>query len=91
MDEYLDTSPTATIAGLVVIAVGQRSPAFDGGLKTADVITAVNGQPVKTVAIFKQIIEESLTKAPNETLILLVHRGDQEPQAISIRPPTVAR
>ncbi len=88
LDPYMIKSPAAKIPGLPVVAVAQGSPAASGGLKRGDLITAVNGQQVKTVTVFKQIVEDSLIKEPDKTIVMLVRRGDEEPQAISIRPPS---
>jgi len=84
---YLLKSPTAKIAGLAVIGVGPRTPAANGGLQPGDVITALNGQPVRTVEVFKKILGESLAKDPSANIVLMVCRGREEPQSITIRPP----
>lgn len=90
LDQYLDKSATAKIPGLPVIGVGKPSPADNGGLQRGDLVTAVNGQPVSTVETLKQIIEDSLAKEPMRSIVLLIRRGSEEPQAISIRPPVAA-
>lgn len=87
LDRYLDKSSTGKVDGLIVLAVGQGSPAEGGGLKEADLITTANDQPIKTVAALKQILESA---APGKAINLTVRRGDQS-QAVSIMPPAVKK
>jgi C-terminal processing protease CtpA/Prc len=88
LGRYLVKSPTAKIAGLMVIAIGRRTAASSGGLKVGDVITAINGRPVRTVDVFKKILSGALTEKPTEGIILMIHRGGAEPQAVTILPQT---
>lgn len=88
LDRYLGKSSTARTAGLAVIGVGPQTPAANGGLKTGDLVTAINGQPVKTVETFKKILTKSLASQTGAGIVLMIHRGDAEPQAITIQPKT---
>jgi len=90
LDKVLDKSPVAPLAGLVVIGVGQRTPAAGAGLKTGDLITAVNGQRVRSASNLKQIIGQSLAKEPDKNLIFMIRRGSQQPQSVVVRPPRQA-
>jgi len=85
-DSYLDTSPTATVEGLVVIAAPEKGPAGVSGLRRGDLLIQVNGQPVTTVKSIDDIITKALKYSPDKTLVLLVQRGDKT-YPISIMPP----
>jgi len=84
LDEYLDKSPTARVPGLVVMSVGTNGPADKGGLKPGDLLTSIAGQPVRTVAVYKQLIAEQRKSTVTNSIDMLVRRGDQD-KAISIR------
>ena len=56
-------------AGLVVEAA--TGPAAKAGLRRGDLITAVNGQAVKSVEELRALVEKS-----KDTVALLVRRGD---------------
>ncbi len=55
--------------GLVVENVG--GPAAKAGIRRGDLITAVNGQPVKSVEELKRLVDKA-----KDGLALLVRRGD---------------
>ncbi len=55
--------------GLVVEAAS--GPAAKAGLRRGDLITAVNGQAVKSVEEFRALVEKS-----KDTVAVLVRRGD---------------
>ena len=84
LDQYLDKSATANVPGLIVMSVGRNSPADAGGLKPGDVITSIGGEPVKTVDVYKQLMEEQRETSVTNSIDMLVRRGDQD-KAISIR------
>ncbi|MBT3198764.1 MAG: PDZ domain-containing protein [Phycisphaerales bacterium] len=85
-DSYLDTSPTGTVEGLIVIAAPEKGPAGVSGLRRGDLLIQVNGQPVTTVKAMSEIITKAFKYSPNKTLVLLVQRGDKT-YPISIMPP----
>jgi serine protease Do len=58
-------------AGIVVLNVAPGSAAAEAMIRTGDVIKAINRQPVKNVADFKQKLDQ--TKA-GDTLLLLIER-----------------
>ena len=88
LDEYLDPSPEAKLQGLSVLGVGKTGPVQAAGVKVNDLVVAINGQPVNTAETFKKILEDALANEPEKSIILLIRRSGQEPQAISIRPPS---
>ncbi len=85
LDKYLDDSPTAEAAGLLVIAVAPRGLAARDGLRAGDLVSKVNGLDVTTVSGFKGVVERALAETPNRSVDLLVRRGNQA-QEIKIRP-----
>jgi S1-C subfamily serine protease len=85
LDEYLDKTPTADVPGLVVLGMAQGSPCVAAGMKTNDVITNVNNQPVKTVEIFRQLVERSLATSATAPINFLVRRGAQA-LVITVKP-----
>ena len=87
LDKYIGKSPTAEIPGLLILYVARESEADIGGLRVSDVITNVNNQAVQTVDGFKQALEGALTETPGEAINFVIHRG-QEPETISVQPPT---
>jgi len=58
--------------GVVVSGVEPGSPAAEAGIRTGDVIQAVNRKPVKNVEEFVKIVEKSTA---GESLLLFVQRG----------------
>jgi S1-C subfamily serine protease len=78
LDEALDSGPTAKEKGLYVVAVGNASPAAVAGLKGEpdfNLVVSVAGQPVDTVAKFKEIVEGELAKDPHKSISMTVHKG----------------
>lgn len=57
--------------GILVESIGQSSPAWQDGLRQADVITAVNRTPVHDIAAL-----ESALASADATVVLEVRRGD---------------
>ena len=86
LDRHLDKSPTAGTPGLAVIAVAPRSPAAEAGLKVGDLVTAVNGEPVRSADVIKQVVTGRLAGDQPEPVILMVRRGDSQPLTITINP-----
>ena len=66
------TSSTSAAGGIEVATVADDSPAAQRGLRSGDVITAVNRQPVQNI---QQLREEA---SENRILFLLVRRGDRQ-------------
>lgn len=87
LDEYLIASPSAKTAGLLVLNAPKGGQAQRGGLKAGDVITAVNAQPVRTVAAISAILDKALTDAVAPAINLLVQRG-AESRSVSVQLPT---
>lgn len=68
--QFADASATNT-GGIEVTEVEPGSPAAQRGLRTGDLITAVNRQPVQNLLQLRAIAEA------NQILFLLVQRGDR--------------
>ncbi len=68
--QFASTSTTAT-RGVEVTEVEPGSPAAQRGLRSGDLITAVNRQPVQNLGELREIAAES------NILFLLVQRGDR--------------
>ncbi len=58
--------------GLLVIGTGRGSPAEQSGLRTGDVLVAVDGRPVASPQVFLQAVEESTR---HQLRLQLVRRG----------------
>jgi serine protease Do len=85
LDQFLDKSESAKVPGLLVLGLVRDSAAVSAGLKPGDVITNVNQQPVKTVQVFREIINRSLTVSRSAPINFLVRRGEQA-QLITVKP-----
>ena len=83
LDQFTDD--LAKTEGLIVAYVAPRSPAGTSELQRNDVITSINNQPVRTAATFRQIVENLTKEDPLASLNLLIRRGDDETQTITIR------
>lgn len=59
-------------AGVVVMAVGDDTPASRGGMSVRDVITAVGESPVKDIASFKEAVKGA---DPKRGILCYVDRG----------------
>ena len=81
--EAFKLQPEAAKAGGVIITgVLQNGPAAQGGIKPGDVITAVNGQPVKNVS---QLLTAVAALKPGTPAPLTVLRGNG-PVEIAVTP-----
>lgn len=78
LDKFLDDGPAAQTDGMIVVAVGQNSPADRAGLKQSDVVVMVNGKPVITAQQAASIIDSALNNNPPLDLRLLVQRGENK-------------
>ncbi len=87
MDQYLEPGPAGPVPGLLVLAVGENSPASKGGLEKDDVITEINGTPVKTAEEGKKILNDAMQQTTAMNISLLVKRGDED-KKIMIRIPS---
>jgi len=86
LDLYLDQSGAKQVSGLSVIGVADQGPAQAAGLKTGDVITAVNGTNVRSADLFRKQIEQSVKDDPQKGIVFMVHRGDAEPRPVTVAP-----
>jgi serine protease Do len=67
--------------GVVVIDVDEGSPAAAAGLHSGDVIQQVNRKPVTNL----QQLQQAISQAGSDTIVLLVNRGGQT-QFIAVEP-----
>lgn len=86
LDQHLDKSPTANVPGMYVVGIGQRSPAAVAGLQQGDLVTAINGQPVRSAEQAGQLIDSFLQQNPPPDIQVAIQRG-ADSQMIVIRPP----
>jgi S1-C subfamily serine protease len=70
------------INGVLVVQVAPNSPAAAAGLRRADAIVEINGQPVTTAEQLQKVVESSQI---GQTLRFKVQRGGQT-QQLSVRP-----
>jgi Do/DeqQ family serine protease len=68
--------------GVLIARVMPNSPAAQAGLRAGDVITAIEGQPVKEGAAVQQAVERS---SVGQNLSLTLRRGGRE-QTLAVRP-----
>ena len=66
------TSSASATGGVEVAAVEENSPAAQRGLRSGDVITAVNRQPVQNIQQLREVASE------HRILFLMVRRGDRQ-------------
>jgi S1-C subfamily serine protease len=84
LDRFLDKSPTASVAGLLVLAVGRGTPCAIAGLRVDDVIAGANNRPISTVTQMKAAVDKAKkTKAP---IRLIIKRGT-DTEVITVRFP----
>lgn len=61
--------------GVLIVAIGEETPASEVGLARGDILLAINGDMVNTAAELQHVI---LMRDPGEILELTVKRGDEE-------------
>ena len=61
--------------GVLIVAVGDETPASEAGLQRGDILLAIDGDMVNTAAELSHVI---LMRDPGDTLDLTVKRGDEE-------------
>jgi Do/DeqQ family serine protease len=76
LDERLDGATFGSVreggpAGVAVVEVSRTSRAYSAGLRSGDVITSVNRQPIESVGEF-----ETAVQAAKDVLVFNVQRGD---------------
>lgn len=84
LDQYINKSTAATVPGLIVLLVAPKSPADRAGLQAGDLIVSIAGQPVRTIEVYKQLVEKETTASVTSSIDMLVRRGDQD-KVIAIR------
>ncbi|HYQ88998.1 MAG TPA: PDZ domain-containing protein, partial [Candidatus Binatia bacterium] len=72
-------------SGVVIIDVGQGSPADDAGLQRGDIIKEVNDTKVKDVSDYNAAIDRAKSKNPRKPIVMLVKRGDST-QFLAVDP-----
>ncbi|MFH7241409.1 MAG: HhoA/HhoB/HtrA family serine endopeptidase [Spirulina sp.] len=87
MKENINSDPNSPFTvqeeeGVLIARVMPNSPAAQGGLRAGDVITAIEGQPVKDGAEVQRVVEQS-TVGQNIALTL---RRDGREQTFNVRP-----
>ena len=85
-DAYADTSPTANVKGLIVMAAPPKGASGAAGVRRGDLLTQINGAPVSTVSAAKSIIEKTLKDSPGKTIVFIVQRGDKDYPISIVRP-----
>jgi S1-C subfamily serine protease len=85
--KQFNTDPNSPITvpeinGVLVVQVAPNSPAAAAGLRRADAIVEINGQPVTTAEQLQKVVESSQI---GQTLRFKVQRGGQT-QQLSVRP-----
>jgi serine protease Do len=72
--------------GVLIALVRPQSAAESGGLHREDVVTDLNGQPVKDLADFQKKYEDLRKNKPHEAVVMVVLR-EGNTQTIRIEPP----
>jgi len=76
-DSYTDSSPTANVKGLIVLAAPARGAAGAAGVRKGDLLIEVNGKSVTTAAAMRDAIAKALKDSPAKTIVVLLQRGDK--------------
>lgn len=63
------------ISGVYIEQVASRSPAYRGGMRVADVITEVDGQPIQTM---KELHEYLAICKPGQEIAIVISRGGSQ-------------
>ncbi len=87
MKENINSDPNSPFTveeeeGVLIARVMPNSPAAQSGLRAGDVITAIEGQPVKDGAEVQRVVEQSTV---GQNLSLTLRRDGQE-QTLNVRP-----
>jgi serine protease Do len=85
MDTYI-RKLSADASGVVVALIKPNGSAFAAKLQGNDLITEMNGHPVKNLAEFKEAYEKVRKDKPRDALVLVVLR-EGNTQTIRIEPP----
>lgn len=70
--------------GLYVLAVGEKSPAKDAGIRPGDLLTELNGSPLETLDGIDALLQD-MSVSDSLTFLLL---RDQQTLSISLAIPT---
>jgi S1-C subfamily serine protease len=71
-----------TVNGLVIVRIAEDSPAFAAGLKTGDVIAAIDGEPIES---WQALVDALAGREPGDRVSLTVQpRGDEEEREIEV-------
>ncbi|HZR00199.1 MAG TPA: trypsin-like peptidase domain-containing protein [Chloroflexota bacterium] len=71
----------ANVPGMAVTDVGQGTPAARAGIQPKDVITAVDGQPLKSESDLSRILSQH---KPGDTVTVSVARGNSPPRNVQV-------
>ena len=84
--DQTNSDPSAKRPGLLVIAVGAKSPADWAGLHNGDLVIAIDDKSVSTVSLAEELFKARLEKKPPENIKVTVARG-KETKTLTIRAP----
>lgn len=84
--KMIDPTGKPTSPGVVVAFIKPNSSAQSGRLAQEDLVTQLNGQPIKTTEEFKAAYEAFRKEKPKEAIVLQVFR-EGSTQVIRIEPP----
>jgi len=87
LDIHLLKGMASSQDGLLVLGVGQNSPAQQRGIAAGDLVTHVNDQAVRTCLSYKNLIEAAI-KAKQDIRLTLYHGDSKQPQSVvfAIKP-----
>jgi len=86
IDQYVSINPAMKTDGVLVVNVGRDSPAIKGDLQRGDVITNINGQPVRSVSTLRRMLANVLGDGKEATLSIKVQRQD-ESKTLTVKVP----
>ena len=75
--------------GVAIVAVDRGSPAEAAGIRVGDVVTAVNGQPIESLAPFVNLL--GVSPAGRDVPLTVFRDGRQRAVTVSPRPAAAAR
>lgn len=82
LDTYILKGMAATQDGMVVLVVGQKSPAEQKEIAAGDLVTQVNDQAVRTCEQYKTVLEAAMKKG--EPIRLTYYHGEnKQPQSVT--------